>query len=396
MTGASGIADTIRYVAFLSYNHADRRAARRLQRQLEAYVLPRRMRIADGGRMSRVHPLRPIFRDEDEMIPGQGLSKRVRQALAQSEHLIVVCSPSAARSAWVEREILEFCELGKEDRILAVLVGGEPLPTRDATGSGNEALPRALCFHSRALEAADGKVFREITGEPAEPLWLDLRPGAPGRRRTFLRLAAALLSLPSFDDLVRRDVQARRQRLASAGLALVPALVLIGSLVGTVGSVALEDLDSGLEEQLTDLIGRTSFNADGEYESVQAPTQRHLEPYSGQYWQVQVLRSGKWQVVGRSRSLWDRELRIPTSISSARSDNGVRFDDMDVSERERVRIAARYVSTGPRYSLLFVVARDRENLVAKRLEAVRLLALAAAGYLCLFLGWKLWKRFFRK
>src|SRR6516164_1237862 len=92
-----------RYSAFLSYSRTDVAFARRLQRRLEGYRLPGRLSGANDCLEGR--HVRPVFRDDDELVAGHDLTKAVREALAHSDHLIVVCSPRAARSAWVGREI---------------------------------------------------------------------------------------------------------------------------------------------------------------------------------------------------------------------------------------------------------------------------------------------------
>lgn len=54
------------------------------------------------------------------------LSAEIRSALEQSRYLVVVCSPRTPASVWVNREVELFRELGRHDRILALLVEGEP------------------------------------------------------------------------------------------------------------------------------------------------------------------------------------------------------------------------------------------------------------------------------
>src|SRR5687768_15532956 len=96
------------YKAFISYNRADIEFARSLQRRLETYVVPKAVELTEfQGRSKR--PLHPIFRDEDEMVGGGALTERLRDAIARSEYLIVVCSPAAATAgAWVDVEVREF------------------------------------------------------------------------------------------------------------------------------------------------------------------------------------------------------------------------------------------------------------------------------------------------
>jgi hypothetical protein len=108
--------------AFVSYCHKDKAFAAWLQRRLEAYRLPRR--LAD-----QVKPLAgqapgrigPVFRDREDLSASTDLSAAVREAIAVSSALVVVASPDAAKSHWVEREILLFREFHPEAPVLVAL-----------------------------------------------------------------------------------------------------------------------------------------------------------------------------------------------------------------------------------------------------------------------------------
>src|SRR5688572_2180373 len=95
----------LRYSAFISYSRRDARFARSLHRQLEGYRLPRRGAAHPGSDRAPHARLRPIFRDEEEFCASYDLSGAVREAIAQSDFLIVVCSPNSAASKWVGLEI---------------------------------------------------------------------------------------------------------------------------------------------------------------------------------------------------------------------------------------------------------------------------------------------------
>jgi len=221
------VAGEFKYRAFISYSRKDREFARRLQRELEAYVLPRAVDVSGIERkQGRTRPIKPVFRDESELIPGQDLPERIRRGLQESEFLIVVCSPHSARSEWVEKEIVDFTKLGKGSRILAVVVGGEPNAAAHGLAPELEALPAALRF-----KIGDSG---EITREAAEPLWIDRRPGVADPRHMLLRIIGALLGLTSLDQLILRDRQAeRRRRLAIQAVVSILALLSIGVAFST-------------------------------------------------------------------------------------------------------------------------------------------------------------------
>lgn len=200
--------------AFVSYSRSDRKWAKTLQARLERYVLPHALRLVKPGVRHDRRPLKPIFRDEDELVPGQDLPERIRQGLEQAEYLLVVCSPRAAASDWVGKEINDFIALGREDYILAVVVDGEPNAETRGLAPHLECLPRELRFQPEFRKDEAGKTTISISSRPAEPLWVDWRKSNHRNRPMFLRVVAALLCLSSLDELVRKDQAYRRRRAA--------------------------------------------------------------------------------------------------------------------------------------------------------------------------------------
>src|SRR5687767_14466665 len=97
-----------RYWAFLSYSHKDSETATWLHGALEKYRVPRSL----VGRESSNGPIpasfSPIFRDRHELAAAGDLGHTIREALAGSRCLIVLCSPEAASSRWTNEEILAF------------------------------------------------------------------------------------------------------------------------------------------------------------------------------------------------------------------------------------------------------------------------------------------------
>jgi hypothetical protein len=186
---------TFTYDAFISYRHAerDRKWAEWLINALERYRLPKALQ-----RKGFPARLRKVFRDEDEIPASSDLNDQIKQALNASRFLIVVCSRDTPQSKWVSREIEMFHELGRGDRVLALLVDGEP----------DEAFPKVLKERWR-VEDGQHKIIEEI-----EPLAGDVRP-RPGtrlarlKRFALLRLMACLVGC-TFDDLRQRDHERRR------------------------------------------------------------------------------------------------------------------------------------------------------------------------------------------
>src|ERR671911_1048305 len=100
-----------RYRAFISYSQKDKAVARRIQRWLETYRLPSGTAIGQSRRLGR------FFRDDEEMSASPDVGATLRGAIEDSENLIVISSPYAAQSRWVNAEIQHFRQTGRGDRI---------------------------------------------------------------------------------------------------------------------------------------------------------------------------------------------------------------------------------------------------------------------------------------
>jgi len=199
----------LHYKAFISYSHQDKAWARWLQTGLERYRVPRRL-VGIAGLFGPVPArLTPIFRDREDLSSAADLTQSVRQELTRSECLLVICSPAAARSRWVNEEIRFFRSLGRAGRIYCLIVAGDPQSTD----------PDAACFPSALMDAG------ATAGH--EPLAADARKFADGKRLARLKLVAGILGL-RLDQLRQRDMQRRRARWLLAGLSgvLLVALTL--------------------------------------------------------------------------------------------------------------------------------------------------------------------------
>ena len=208
-----------RYRAFISYSHSDARVAMRLHRSLENYRVPKRLRATPGEFGPVPERLSPIFCDREELASSSDLGSRVQDALADSDALLVVCSPDAARSRWVNEEVLSFKRLGGGRRVYCVIVAGEP-----NAGDARECFPPALRFEVEA----DG----QLGTRPAEPIAADLRPGKDGASRARLKLAAGLLGI-GFDTLRQREAQRRHRRMAVIATASLAGMTLALVLAAT-------------------------------------------------------------------------------------------------------------------------------------------------------------------
>lgn len=253
MEQQSAPAEAPQYRAFISYSHADTPFAQSLHRRIERYRLPAG---ADGQR----ERLAPVFLDRAELAAAPDLSDQVREALARSAALIVVASPRARASRWVDQEIALFRAIHPDRPVLAALIDGEP----------QEAFPPALVAYQ---------------GRAVEPLAADFRKGADGQRLGLLKIIAGL-SGQRLDRLVQRDNQARQRRvMAVTAAALLLSIILAALLVLAVRARAEAErqrasAEGMVEFMLTDL--RSDLKGAAGLKVMDAVNARAMAHYSQQ------------------------------------------------------------------------------------------------------------------
>ena len=112
-----------KYWAFISYSHRDTRWADWLHKAIESYRPPRLLIGTESAFGLVPKRLTPVFRDREELASATDLGTVINAALSGSACQIVICSPQAAKSRWVNEEILAFKRLGREDQLLECAVG---------------------------------------------------------------------------------------------------------------------------------------------------------------------------------------------------------------------------------------------------------------------------------
>ena len=140
-----------RYCAFISYRHQspDQEIAKALHTAIETYGIPAAVKKQTGRkRMGRV------FRDQEELPLSSNLGADIERALDESEWMIAICSPRYLKSRWCIRELDYFIERKGRERVLTMLVEGEPV----------DSFPDAVRFEQNK----DGRTVE------AEPLAADV------------------------------------------------------------------------------------------------------------------------------------------------------------------------------------------------------------------------------
>jgi len=239
----------LRYDAFISYSHsADDRLASELHKALHRFAKP----------WNRLRAIR-VFRDRTDLSVSPSLWNSVENALAESKHLILLATPAAASSKWVQREINYWRRHRSPETLLIVLTEGEckwdesqsdfdwqrtnALPTSLSKYFANQ--PRHLDLrwarnqHNLSLRHRD---FRDAVSELAAPLH--------GKRKS---------------ELESEDIRARKKarmwaRLAVCGLAILALSTTIGAYIAV--QTARAERAARLEAESRELASLALFESD--------------------------------------------------------------------------------------------------------------------------------------
>ena len=234
-----------RYAVFLSYRHADNKEQGRqwatwLHQVLEGYEIPADLIGAKNNKGDTIPAsLYPVFRDEEELPADADLTRNIQQALERSGLLVVICSPRAAESRFVGEEIRYFKELGNSERILALMIDGEPNASDDigkqksGIPSAAECLPEPLRY---GVVAENGTID---WSRRTEPIAADARPGGQPEQgwTTAAAYREALLKNGKIDE---REV-AQKIREYDERLELAKLKVIAGALGVPLGILTARD-----------------------------------------------------------------------------------------------------------------------------------------------------------
>ena len=195
-----------KYCAFISYRHQspDDVIAKALHTAIETYGVPAGIRKKTGKKK----PGR-VFRDQEELPLSANLGSDIETALDSSDWFIAICSPRYLESRWCLRELDYFMQKKGRDRVLAVLVEGEP----------ETSFPEVLRF---SMDEAGNRT-------EVEPLAANLR-GSDWKKKLKdekLRLLAPMLSV-TFDELKRRERQRAIRRTFTVSAAVLVAAAGLG------------------------------------------------------------------------------------------------------------------------------------------------------------------------
>ena len=170
------------------------------------------------------------FRDETSLALGAELSERLTDALARSANLVVLLSPEAQASKWVDLEIRSWADANHDASHLHLLkqspdtVLGWDSDLQDFTAASNVPEPLRGAFHS-------------------EPIWADVST-ADLQRREMPRLVASVLQRP-VEEILQievHDERRRRRRVLSTtgGLSVLLVVALLATTPDSIRSMPWE------------------------------------------------------------------------------------------------------------------------------------------------------------
>src|SRR5215203_1474821 len=176
------------YDAFLSYSHADGQNAYGVQSGLQRLAKPWFRR-----------PIIRIFRDQTSLSANPGLWSEIERNLGQSKHFILLASPAAAGSKWVEREVEWWTAHRPIQNFLIVVTDGTirwDAAATDFDWSQTTCLPQAL-----AAQLTEEPLYVDLTWTKGKD---DLSLRHSQFRGAVLDLAAPLHGKPK-DELDSED-----------------------------------------------------------------------------------------------------------------------------------------------------------------------------------------------
>lgn len=223
----SAVADGGRYDVFVSYAHADDNAG--LVRLLQ--ITLRQI----GKRWYRRHALR-VFRDDSALSASPGLWGSIVDAMGESSWFLLIASPAAAESPWVDREVAHWVSTHGPKRLLVALTDGDWV-WDDQSGDFAE--------RTTAVPPSLRGVFTE------EPRHIDLRwaindagltARSPRWREQIAELAAPIHGL-SKEDLEGTDLREHRRtlRIARTAAAIFAILALTAAAAAVVAVRKADD-----------------------------------------------------------------------------------------------------------------------------------------------------------
>ncbi len=228
----------MKYTAFVSYRHGgiDEKVAMQIHKNIERYRIPYKLARTLGRKN-----MGKIFRDSEELKAASNLSEIIQKALDETEWLIVICTRRFKESPWCMEEVEYFIKIRGRERIIVILVEGEPA----------ESFPKILTEIEQ-----DGKIIS------IEPLAVDIRGNSESQilrnlKREKFRFLAGMLEV-DYDDLKQRQKE-RQRKFVTAVTAVIVLSVGTFAVVVAGKNFQLEEAYSALDQSMQQTLRGQSY-----------------------------------------------------------------------------------------------------------------------------------------
>ncbi len=222
--------DKYKFEAFISYRHLepDATIAAEIHKMIETFRVPKEFYV-DGKR-----PVYRVFRDREELT-AKDLSDSIEDALKNSKYLIVICSRRTPLSEWCVKEIETFRKLHGDNRIIPVLVEGEPYesfpqPLKELRrGTGGDEVQDVLAVDLRPPEVQklDFAGYEELSKTDSGAAQRLTKESLKLLKTEKYRLMATILGC-SYGDLKQRDKERKNRLIMSVSTIVAAALLVFG------------------------------------------------------------------------------------------------------------------------------------------------------------------------
>jgi len=254
-----------KYDAFISYRHVepDQSIAKQVHQMIETFKAPKEF-YQNGKR-----PVFRVFRDREELA-ARDLSASIEEALATSRYLIVICSKRTPLSEWCQREIETFKSLHGSERIIPVLIEGEPgeafpLPLKEL--KGEESVSEILAADIRPDEIlnADFEGYEALQNNNKAKLKELTKKSLDILKTEKYRVMATILGC-NFGDLKQRDKERKNKRIMTVSTVAGAVFLIFGLFMANAYQKAELARQEAVQSNASILMKRSKdFTKEGDY-----------------------------------------------------------------------------------------------------------------------------------
>lgn len=254
-----------KYDAFISYRHVepDQSIAKQVHQMIETFKAPKEF-YQNGKR-----PVFRVFRDREELA-ARDLSASIEEALATSRYLIVICSKRTPLSEWCQREIETFKSLHGSERIIPVLIEGEPgeafpLPLKEL--KGEESVSEILAADIRPDEIlnADFEGYEALQNNNKAKLKELTKKSLDILKTEKYRVMATILGC-NFGDLKQRDKERKNKRIMTVSTVAGVVFLIFGLFMANAYHKAELARQEAVQSNASILMKRSKdFTKEGDY-----------------------------------------------------------------------------------------------------------------------------------